>query len=262
MPPMRWPLRRTGKGRSNLACKRVPTIAEHASAPGTAEAPAPQNGSPWLSSRKGPAEAQRRYPFILRWSHALSFPRFCASSPCSAQRIRARSMKATTWEAIDSRHSEFPDSRASGVSDAEISEASARLGIAFPSDYSDFLRRCGGGHLGSYAIAGLRRWEFAADEEWSVVARTKFFRQQRYPGTERWVVFTDDGFANPIGFDAEGRVWLSDHHSTEFVGLELSFEAWLRRHALELDEPSSGYFAHEQWPQAILDELRANRSPR
>lgn len=171
-------------------------------------------------------------------------------------------MKATTWKAIDSQHSEFPGSCASGASDAEISEASARLGIAFPSDYSDFLSRCGGGDAGSYAIAGLRRWEFAANDDWNVVSLTEHFRKQGYPGTERWVVFTDDGFANPIGFDAEGRVWLSDHHYTEFVGLELSFEAWLRSHALELDEPSSGYFAQEQWPQAILDELRAHQGRR
>ena len=168
-------------------------------------------------------------------------------------------MKATTWEAIDSQHREFPQSRASGVSDAEIRDAADRLGILFPSDYSEFLVRCGGGHVGSYAIAGLRRWAFAANDNWDVVAQTDAFRRQRFPGTEQWVVFTDDGSGNPIGFDAQGRIWLSDHDSAEFVGLAPSFETWLRTEVLKLDEPTSEYFAQERWPQEILDQIRKNR---
>jgi hypothetical protein len=168
-------------------------------------------------------------------------------------------MKATTWEAIHSQHREFPQSHASGVTDADIRDAADRLGIVFPSDYSDFLRRCGGGHIGSYAIAGLRRWGFAANDNWCVVTQTESFRNQRYPGTERWVIFTDDGSGNPIGFDAEGRIWLSDHDSAEFVGLALSFETWLRTDALNLDKPASQYFAQERWPKEILDQLRVNR---
>ncbi len=177
-------------------------------------------------------------------------------------RIRAHPMKDTTWEAIDSQHRKFPQTRASGVTQTEIRAASDRLNIPFPPDYSEFLERCGGGSVGSYSIAGLRRWEFASIHDWNVVEQTELFRQQRYPGAERWVIFTGDGWGNPIGLDAEGRIWLSDHDSAEFVGLEPSFEAWLRSHALDLDAPSNGYFAQEPWPEEILDELRAGASKR
>lgn len=171
-------------------------------------------------------------------------------------------MKDTTWQAIDSKHRKFPQSRASGLAASEIRAASERLNVPFPPDYVEFLERCGGGLVGSYSIAGLRRWEWAANGEWNVVDETECYRDDRWPGTDRWVVFTVDGCGNPIGFDAEGRIWLSDHDSAEFVCLELSFESWLRSHALELDAPSNVYFAQEPWPQEILEELRANARKR
>ena len=38
-----------------------------------------------------------------------------------------------------------------------------------------------------------------------------------------------DGFGNPVGFDEDGRVWVSDHDSCRFVCLESCFEDWMRR---------------------------------
>ncbi len=108
--------------------------------------------------------------------------------------------------------------------------------------------RYGGGYIGSYAVAGLRKWASAANDGWHVVDQTMHFRKQEWPGTDQWIVFTDDGSGNPIGFDEQGRVWLSDHDSCELVGLELSFDSWIRGWALDRDETSEDYFAQLPWP--------------
>lgn len=157
-------------------------------------------------------------------------------------------MNSNTWEALDAHFAEFPGSRAVGVPDLEIQEASQALGVPFPEGYIDFLRRYGGGHVGSYAVAGLRRWDFAANDNWSIINQTAHFRAQEWPGTARWAIFSGDGFGNPIGFDETGCVWLSDHDYGEIVGLELTFEGWIRSHALHMEEPSKEYFTQQKWP--------------
>jgi hypothetical protein len=158
-------------------------------------------------------------------------------------------MKTSTLQAIAEHHAEFPQSQADGVGQPEIQEASRALGVVFPDDYREFLTRYGGGHIGSYAIAGLRKWGFAANDDWNVVDQTMHFRSQKWPGTEQWAVFTNDGSGNPIGFDESGRVWLSDHDSCEIVGLELSFEDWVRCWALDLEEGTNDYFDRYDWPE-------------
>ncbi len=146
--------------------------------------------------------------------------------------------------------------RGEGVAQSEIDAAAARLGVPFPPDYQEFLRRYGGGHAGSLSVAGLRRWEFASRSDWSVVELTEQHRSQRYPGAERWAIFSDDGFGNPIGFDEVGRIWLSDHDSCEFVCLESSFEDWMRRWALRIEPHRGGYIAQERWPDETVQRSR------
>jgi hypothetical protein len=115
-------------------------------------------------------------------------------------------MQSSTLQKLEESYAEFPGMRAEGVAQSEIDAAAARFGIPFPADYQEFLRRYGGGHTGSLSVAGLRRWEFASRSDWSVIVLTEQHRAQRYPGTERWVIFSDDGFGNPVGFDDLGRV--------------------------------------------------------
>ncbi len=146
--------------------------------------------------------------------------------------------------------------RAQGVVQSEIDAAAARLGVQFPPDYQEFLRRYGGGHAGSFSVAGLRRWECASGSDWSVIELTEEHRSQRYPGAERWVIFSDDGFGNPIGLDEFGRIWISDHNTCEFVCLEASFEDWIRRWALRIEPHRSGYLAQERWPNEAFQKLR------
>lgn len=135
-----------------------------------------------------------------------------------------------------------------GVDSDELHDAEIRLGVPLPADYGEFVTRFGGGHAGSLPVAGLRRWEAAGNGEWSVIELTERFRGERWPGTGQWAVFSNDGFGNPIGLDAEGRVWLSDHNSRECVCLEATFEDWLRRWALRM-EPyrEGGYLAQWAW---------------
>lgn len=158
-------------------------------------------------------------------------------------------MKTSTWQPIEEHYSEFPRSRASGVGDSEIKAASDALGISFPADYREFLTRFGGGSIGAYYVAGLSRWDSAPNDAWDIVEQTLAYRKKKWPGTDLWAVFTDDGTGNPVGFDDNGRVWLSDHDCCEIVGLELSFEAWIRCWALDLEEGSKDYFDRYSWQE-------------
>lgn len=157
-------------------------------------------------------------------------------------------MTASTIQKLEESYSQFPGMCAEGVSQSEIDSAAVRLGVPFPEDYQDFLCRYGGGHVGSLCVAGLRQWQFAGHSDWNVVELTEHYREQRYPGAERWAIFSDDGFGNPIGFDEQGRVWISDHNSCEFACLESSFEDWVRRWALKAEPHRGAYIAQEKWP--------------
>jgi hypothetical protein len=165
-------------------------------------------------------------------------------------------MRPETWLQIEEFFAELPGAKAEGVPENEINAAEAQLGIRFPADYKQFLLRYGGAQLKASGVAGLRPWQFASRDNWSVVGVTQSFRKQEYPGSERWIIFSDDGFGNPIGLDSAGRVWISDHNSCEFVCLESSFEDWICRHALKTESLSGSYVHQEKWPEEILNKLR------
>ena len=165
-------------------------------------------------------------------------------------------MQSTTLQKLKEAYDEFPEMRSEGVPQSEIDKVASQLGVPFPEDYQEFLRRYGGGHIGSKSVAGLRRWGFAANMEWSVKELTAHYRKQQYPGADRWVIFSDDGFGNPIGFDKLGCIWISDHDSYEFVCIEKSFEDWILRWALSEEPHRGAYVAQEKWPDEILQKLR------
>lgn len=148
-------------------------------------------------------------------------------------------MKARTKGELDALFTRHPILRADGASDAEIDQASKALGILFPSDYRVFLRRYGGAVVGAYSIIGLRLATPMGDEERSVVEVTNRFRSQGWPGTSEWVVFSVDLAGNPIGFSADGSVWISDHDEGAIFKVADSFDAFLWRQCLKRrDEPS------------------------
>jgi hypothetical protein len=163
--------------------------------------------------------------------------------------LDGRSMKPDTLRHLADIYTRYPEmwSREQVPPD-ELDSAQERVGITFSESYREFVSRYGGGHAGSLAVAGLRKWELAGSDEWSVVRVTEARRAARYPGTERWIVFSDDGFGNPIGLDIGGRVWLSDHNSCECVCLEEDFEDWLRRWALAIEPHRKDYLDRARWP--------------
>jgi hypothetical protein len=165
-------------------------------------------------------------------------------------------MQTDTLQQLKAVYDQFPGMCAEKVPQSEIDVASVQLGIPFPEDYQEFFRLFGGGHAGSKSVAGLRQWKFASRSDWNVIVLTEHFRRQHYPGADRWVIFSDDGSGNPIGFDDAGRVWISDHDSCEFVCIETSFECWLRRWALGIDSERADYLAQERWPDGITSRLR------
>lgn len=144
----------------------------------------------------------------------------------------------------------YPDAWAHEPVDGdEIAAAEARLGVPFSAGLREFIARFGGGVAGSLPVAGLRRWAWAGAGEWSVVELTECHRAEGWPGTEAWVVFSGDGFGNPVAVDADGRVWLSDHDGRECVCLEATFEDWLRRWALKAEPHRTGdYLSRRAWP--------------
>jgi hypothetical protein len=159
-------------------------------------------------------------------------------------------MGSETLQWLAAIYTKFPEMTAGeSVATDEIDSAEARLGVPFPAGYREFVARFGGGHVGSLPVAGLRRWATAGRGEWSVVESTERHRAEGWPGTEAWVVFSGDGFGNPVGFDAAGRVWLSDHNGRECVCLDASFEDWMRRWALQTEPYRTGdYLARWTWP--------------
>ena len=159
-------------------------------------------------------------------------------------------MQADTWDRLAAIYANHPEACArDGVGQDELDETAARLGVTLPDDYREFVARFGGGHAGSLPVAGLRRWQYADDQEWSVVDLTERVRAEGWPGTAEWAVISGDGFGNPVGLDSAGRVWLSDHDSRECVCLEARFEDWLRRWALHAEPHRTGdYLARWTWP--------------
>ena len=82
--------------------------------------------------------------------------------------------------------------------------------------------------VGPYPIFGLRPVEVMGDDHWSAVDITKCFRNNGLPGTEDWLIFSEDHAGNPIGMNSTGEVWIFDHDFGGSALLAPTFEAYLR----------------------------------
>ena len=141
-------------------------------------------------------------------------------------------MNITTWNHLEREFTEFPNLKAEPVSDGELEELEASLGFPLPLEYSEFVKRYGGAIVGAYRIYGLRRAAAMGRKEGSVLETTNRFRKQNWPGTEHWLVFSIDLSGNPIGLDAEGRVWISDHDNGDISVVTQTFEEFILKHCL------------------------------
>ncbi len=131
------------------------------------------------------------------------------------------------WDVVRSELRRHPTSIAAGGGDeASIAAAESRLACTFSPGYRAFLREIGGAIVGSDPIFGVVK----ADDMgklWSVTDVTEHFRRQGWPAVKDWYVVSMEGRGNPVGVDASGRVWMSDHDVGDVVQVADSFEAFL-----------------------------------
>jgi hypothetical protein len=130
---------------------------------------------------------------------------------------------------------ECPEDRAESVPDAEILAARDALGVDFPQDYIDFVRRYGAGMVGPSPILGLRRADAMSVDEWSLIDVNREFRASNWPGVDEWLIVSVDLGGNPVGISKDGRVWVSDHGFRQILCIADSFEDFLREECLDLD---------------------------
>ncbi|MBM3846553.1 MAG: SMI1/KNR4 family protein [Verrucomicrobia bacterium] len=144
-------------------------------------------------------------------------------------------MRSDTIATLESEFGEFQRSRAEGVPQEEIDAAARLLGLLFPDDYQEFLRRYGGAVVGPYEIFGLRKAK-AMGNLFSVVEATNEFRTCEIPETMNWLIVSGDHSGNWVGITPEGAVKKWDHDFGEFVDLADSFESYIRRVCSELPD--------------------------
>ena len=51
---------------------------------------------------------------------------------------------------------------------------------------------------------------------------------------EKWAVISMDHSGNPIGLDADGKIWISDHDAGAVQVIANNFESYLRNQCLKL----------------------------
>lgn len=140
-------------------------------------------------------------------------------------------MRDDTWSALEGQFARHPFLRGGPVRPEEIDDASAALQVSFPEDYREFLLRHGGAIVGRYPVFGLRPTE-PMGNEWSVVEVNQRYRTDRWPGVDDWLIVSVDHAGNPMGIDADGRVWVSDHDFGGISPIADNFEHFLRKECL------------------------------
>jgi hypothetical protein len=97
------------------------------------------------------------------------------------------------------------------------------------------LLRYGAGIVGPYPIFGVRPVEDMGDE-WSVVELNRRFREERWPGMGSSLVVSVEHAGNPLVVDETGRVLVLDHDLGGVSLVAHSFEDFLTRRCLKLDQ--------------------------
>ena len=145
-------------------------------------------------------------------------------------------MKAEILKRLEEEFLSFPVMSSGPPPDALWKEELTRLDFAPSSDYIEFISRFGGSIVGPFSIVGVGVSSAMGAEEASVSEFTAMFRSDGWPGTENWIVFSKDLAGNPIGMDREGAVWSWDHDIGGQVRLSNSFEEFLLKHCLEMNQ--------------------------
>lgn len=144
-------------------------------------------------------------------------------------------MTPDTLERLDEMFAESPVMRADDVpSVSEVDLASEDIGIQFSQDYREFILRYGGATVGPYPVFGLRACDIMDNDRWSVVEVTNEIRSSGIAGVSGWIVFSEDHSGNPIGMDADGKVWIFDHDFGGVAEMASDFEEYIRTHCLKV----------------------------
>ena len=149
-------------------------------------------------------------------------------------------MKQDTWNRLDQMFANAPMMKASGVSYEEIDETTSKEGFVLPESYREFIHRYGGATVGPYSVIGLRAADTMGGEEISVFDITRRFRTDGWSGTENWLIFSTDLAGNPIGFDQDGVVWISDHGNGSVDKIAKDFESYILEICLGVDNAQEG----------------------
>lgn len=147
-------------------------------------------------------------------------------------------MKTGTLTALEAMFQKHPVMRGGRVDRAEVNALENAVGFALPADYREFVEKYGGAIVGAFSVYGLRRAHAMAKNESSAWDVTKHFRSEGWPGVENWLVISSDQSGNPVGLDAAGKVWISDHDTGTINPLAASFEDYLRKWCLKLEPVS------------------------
>lgn len=137
-------------------------------------------------------------------------------------------MRQNTWDAINKLLERFPDLRGEAVEFVEIELAALELGVRFPIDYAEYLRRYGSTQLGPYPIFGPRRASPMGRIHGTVVEATRSFYRHKSLANQNWIIFSVDTGGNPVAFDGEGKVWVHNSATGATEAIAESFEAYLR----------------------------------
>jgi hypothetical protein len=138
-------------------------------------------------------------------------------------------VNSTLRNKLEEYFAKYPTLRGEGVSDTDIDEASRLIHRPIPLTYRDFLRMYGAAVVGPYPIFGLQRVAAMGNSSWSVVDMNAD-KSRRWPGTEGWLIISEDLAGNPIGLDSDERVLIADFELGTGVGeYAKDFESFLVR---------------------------------
>lgn len=143
-------------------------------------------------------------------------------------------MKPEVLLKLDAEFNAAPVLRATaGASEEELRGVSEALGLRLPGDYVEFVRRYGGGIVGPYPIYGTKPVG-PMGKRWSVIDVNRWYRAERWPSIEDWLIMSMDHAGNPIGIADDGTVRVFDHDFLREIVLAPDFEDFLTRVCLTL----------------------------
>ncbi len=144
-------------------------------------------------------------------------------------------MNEDTWAQLEKSFHKWPQARATPVTATEFDQE-MRPFLPIDADYREFVLRYGGAIVGPHPIYGLRKPCFMGTVGGKATATelTLMFRETQWKGIDQWLIFSIDQGGNPIGFAADGAVWLSDQTNFgQVLQIASGFEDYLLKWCLK-----------------------------